>query len=235
MRSIKNIILPVLLLLLAGQMLSAQNLRDNPDYRKSVELRRQSDIAFEEGDYPEAKRLAEESQKYARLSDEWIAMMLKRYKANSALRRFETAMHSARNISGETNFPEEWAKASSLYETAKAQFGDEDYENSYESSLEGIEVLSAIVYIPRAGYNGPWPAKYEVRKLPAGSEDCLWNIAGYDFVYGDSWQWKRLYEANRDKLPEPANPRLILPGMILDIPSENGELRSGTWKDGRIQ
>ena len=235
MKAMRTIVLPLLFILLAGQVLSAQNLRDNPDYRKSVELRRQSDIAFEEGDYPEAKRLAEESKKYARLSDEWIAMMLQRYKANSALKRFETAMNSARNINGETNFPEEWAKASALYDKAKAQFKSEDYENSYETSLEGIDVLSAIVYIPRAGYNGPWPAKYEVQKLPAGSEDCLWNIAGYDFIYGDCWQWKKLWEANRDKLPEPANPRLILPGMILDIPAKDGESRSGTWKDGRIQ
>ncbi len=235
MRAIRKVILPLLLLLLAGQMLSAQNLRDNPDYRKSVELKRQSEIAFDEGDYPEAKRLAEESQKYARLSDEWIAMMLKRFKANSALRRFETAMRSARNIKGDVNFPDEWARAQTLYDQAKAQFGEEDYENSYESSLEGIEVLSGIVYIPSSGYNGPWPAKYEVLKLPSGKEDCLWNIAGYDFIYGDPWKWKLIYEANRDKMPEADNPDLILPGMILTIPSQGGESRSGLWKDGKIQ
>jgi len=229
--NIRKTIFLALFLILAGSLF-AQSLKDNPDYRKSLELKKQSEIAFDEGDYTEAKRLAEESQKYAALSDQWIAMMLSRYKANSALRRFETALNSATKINGAVNFPDEYAQGKALYDTAYGQFRDESYAESYESSLKGIEILSAIVFIPRE--KGALPAKYVVRKFSL-SKDCLWNIAAYDFVYGDAWKWKLLWEANKDKLPQPSNPRLILPGMILDIPAQPGETRSGTWDNGVIK
>jgi nucleoid-associated protein YgaU len=67
-----------------------------------------------------------------------------------------------------------------------------------------------------------------VRLIPE-RRDCFWRIAEYDFVYGDPWQWRELYEANRDKLPDPNNPDLMLPGMVIEIPSLDGETRSGFW------
>jgi nucleoid-associated protein YgaU len=57
----------------------------------------------------------------------------------------------------------------------------------------------------------------------------LWNIAGRSWVYGDPTKWRLLYDANRLKLPEPTNPNLIHPGMVLDIPSIRGEIRQGMW------
>jgi len=63
------------------------------------------------------------------------------------------------------------------------------------------------------------------------ARDCFWRIAGYPFVYGDPWKWHRLYEANKEKIPQPENPDLILPGIILTIPNLEGELRSGTWSE----
>lgn len=231
--NLKKILLLFILIAL-GTSLFAQSLKDNPDYKKSVEFKRQSEIAFEEGDYLEAKRLAEESQKHAALSDQWIAMMLNRYKANSALRRFETSLNSATKINGAENFPEEYTEAKALYEQAYQEFRSESYKESYESSLKGIEILTAIVYIPRSG-NAPLPSKYVVRDLPRGKEDCLWNIAAYDFVYSDPFKWEKLYEANKDKLVDKENPHLIHPGLILDIPAESGENRNGTWEEGEIK
>ena len=211
--------------------LFSQSLQDNPDYRKSLELKRQSEQAFEDGDYLEAKKLAEESKVYAERSDAWIKMMLNRYKANSALRRVETQIRSADNVNAEENFPEAYESGKALYEEAYQLFQEEEYPTSYDKSLEALEVMSVIHYIrPR----GAKVAAYKVRLIPE-DRDCLWNIAGYDFVYGDPWKWKLIYEANKDKLPQPENPRLILPDMILTIPSADGEARSGTWVNGVIQ
>jgi nucleoid-associated protein YgaU len=61
----------------------------------------------------------------------------------------------------------------------------------------------------------------------------LWNIAGYSWVYNEPEKWRLLYEANKSKLPEPDNPNLIEPGMVLDIPSDKGETRQGMWESGR--
>lgn len=227
-------LLLLFILITLGTSLFAQSLKDNPDYRKSVEFKRQSEIAFDEGDYLEAKRLAEESQKHAALSDQWIAMMLNRYKANSALRRFEKSLNSAANINGAVNFPEEYAEGKALYEQAYQEYRSESYKDSYETSIKGIEILTVIVYMPREG-GGSLPSQYVVRDLPDGKEDCLWNIAAYDFVYSNPLMWDKLYEANKDKLVDKDNPHLIHPGLILDIPTLPGEDRNGTWDMGEIK
>lgn len=45
--------------------------------------------------------------------------------------------------------------------------------------------------------------------------ETLWDIAGYEQIYGDSTQWKRIYEANRDILSSPDS---LKPGQELIIP-----------------
>ena len=234
MKQSNKIQLLAILLLGLTAMLFSQSLQDNPDYRKSLELKRQSEQAFDEGDYIEAKRLAEESKIYAEKSDAWIQMMLNRYKANSALRRVETQLQSAAKVKADVNFPEAYASGKALYEEAYQLFQDEKYEESYEKSLEALEVMSVIEYIRPTAQTGTQVAAYTVRLIP-DNRDCLWKIAGYDFVYGDPWKWKLIYKANRNILPDPANPRLILPGMVLTIPSADGEKRSGTWTNGVIK
>ena len=78
----------------------------------------------------------------------------------------------------------------------------------------------------------PLPAQYTVRPW-ATSKDCLWNIAGRPWAYNDPTQWRLIYNANRARMPQPDNPDLIHPGMVLDIPSIRGETREGMWVDGR--
>jgi nucleoid-associated protein YgaU len=72
------------------------------------------------------------------------------------------------------------------------------------------------------------PAQYTVRPWNT-FRDCLWNIAGRPWIYGDPTQWRLLYNANKSKMPNPDNPDLIEPGMVLDIPSIKGEERQGLW------
>ena len=78
----------------------------------------------------------------------------------------------------------------------------------------------------------PLPAQYTVRTWNS-VKDCFWNIAGLPSVYNDPWQWRRLYNANKTKIPDPNNPDIIDPGTILDIPSIRGEVREGMWVEGR--
>jgi hypothetical protein len=78
----------------------------------------------------------------------------------------------------------------------------------------------------------PLPAQYEVRPWSV-SEDTFKSIAARPWVYGDESEWQRLYNANRNKLPDPSNPDILVPGIVLDIPSMEGETRSGLWEEGR--
>ena len=90
---------------------------------------------------------------------------------------------------------------------------------------EVIEAVEEIEEVPETEViekTPVLPAQYVVT-----TGDTLWDIAGKPEIYGNPWQWRRIYEANRGKMPQPNNPHLIHPGMILDIPSRAGEIRAG--------
>ena len=82
------------------------------------------------------------------------------------------------------------------------------------------------------GTVAPLPASYTVRSW-IYYKDCLWNIAGRPWVYNDPEKWRVLYNANKSKLPDPDNPDLLEPGIVLDIPSIQGETRQGAWEAGK--
>ena len=52
-----------------------------------------------------------------------------------------------------------------------------------------------------------------LRRCVVKKGDCLWRIA--EKVYGNGFLWKKLFEANRNKIKDP---NLIYPGQILNIP-----------------
>lgn len=76
----------------------------------------------------------------------------------------------------------------------------------------------------------PEQAQASTPQMSGGSElyavkhgDTLWSIARK--FYGQGSLWHRIYEANRDKLPEPGRLRA---GMQLHIPHESTELSTAT-------
>lgn len=66
----------------------------------------------------------------------------------------------------------------------------------------------------------PPPPPKETVVVEAG--DSLWSIAAEEVGGGDdrviSTYWRRLIEANRARLVDPANPDLIYPGQTLELP-----------------
>ena len=99
--------------------------------------------------------------------------------------------------------------------------------------LNGIAANTAIT-VPEKPPEGPvpLPASYTVQSW-AAFRDCFWNIAARPWVYGDPNRWHTLYNANRSRLPEPDNPDLLEPGIVLDIPSIQGEIRQGAWDSNK--
>ena len=225
-----------LLLIISAFLLTvsagSQTLNDNEAYQQMLEFERLSEEAYEAGDYNEAKRLAVESQTLKEESDAWIENEGLIYQSRSALDFLENRLAEAVKLGAEKNFPEEYAEGVVLYEQAYKEYhSDEDYEASQETARRGIEILSVIQFVRNTS---DLPAKYTVRLLP-GNTDCLWNISGYEFIYDNPWEWRTIYNANKDIMPERDNPNLIHPGMVLDIPSLEGEERGGNWVDGEIE
>ncbi len=70
----------------------------------------------------------------------------------------------------------------------------------------------ATVNSPRKTYNSPAP-KSKPKTYTVVKGDCLWNIAKK--FYGNGSKYKKIYNANKDKIK---NPNKILPGQKLTIP-----------------
>jgi nucleoid-associated protein YgaU len=215
-----------------------QNIRNNRYFVESVRLTNLAQESFEYGDYDSSTNFAEEALRYARLSDEYVALQLKIKEANDAIAAARSRIDwaSANGIPG--RYPREYGEAQTYYNTSLTSRSAQDWDAAIDAAGK---VINALAYVqvdgsqpPQQSQTGetPLPAQYTVRAW-AVSKDCLWNIAGRPWAYGDSSKWRLLYNANKAKMPEPDNPDLIHPGMILDIPSIRGEVRQGLWDSGR--
>ncbi len=60
----------------------------------------------------------------------------------------------------------------------------------------------------------PRPKGYTVGTW-AQNRDCLWNISAKSDIYGDPFQWPKLWQGNTDQI---RNPDVIHPGQLLKIP-----------------
>lgn len=246
-------ILPLLLVLM-GLMtfsVSAQNLlEDNPHARRARELRVLAERAIEQGEYEQSLEYTREADRERILAEEWAEMRVWAFRANSMRNRAREQMVYADRIDAKTHYPEEFELASTTMESAQRAFEDERYEESFEqfrlvrdtiSPLQPVRVRAEerqeMITTPIEREERPatpsdapvLPRYYVVRRIP-GDRDSFNKIAGYEFVYGDRTRWRPLYEANRHMLQDPDNPHLIQPGMRFEIPSLDGEERSGVWQ-----
>lgn len=207
---------------------------NNQYYLQSIRLNNQAKVAFEEGNYDASALFAEQAAEYARLSDEYVHMRL----AENAFAKAHSRYTWAGSVGAANRYPAEYRTATTAYNDAVAARQDENWDTVSAASNRVIIALANVKSAtgeagPSAGVRpqppqGALPAQYTVR-LWTSYGDCFSAIAGWAWVYGNENEWRRLYEANKNKIPDPNNPHLILPGMILDIPSLPGEARSGMW------
>lgn len=250
----KRLITAVLIVLMAAVTVAAdetepvipRSLRNNRYFTESLRLSNLARLSYNAGDYDASTNYAEESIRYARLSDEYIALQLKIRETNNAISAAKKRLDWAVSSGASTEFPGEYSQALGHYDAARAFRTAEEWDDAIESANKVI-LLLANVHGPVVSQTPPppppppppappppkipaLPAQYTVRSWSV-YKDCFWNIAGRSWAYGDPHKWRLLYEANKTKLPEPGNPDLILPGMVLDIPSIKGEIRQGMWDE----
>jgi hypothetical protein len=209
----------------ANNVVIPNRIRNNTYFLESVRLKTLAQDSYDSGDYDVSTTYAAESLRYAQLSDEYVALQLKMKEADDMIARAREggAWVVARGL--DKVYPDEYAQGQALYIEATDARSAEDWDGAIDAARR------ILVMLDGAQDSLPLPAQYTVRTWN-GEKDCLWNIAGYSWVYGDARQWKRLYEANKSKFPEPDNPNWIEPGIVLDIPSVNNETRQGIWKQG---
>jgi nucleoid-associated protein YgaU len=183
-----------------------------------------AESAYADAKYDDAVKYAQEANKYAQLSDEYVASQTLIRDTNDAITAAQTRLDQAKKADLHVKNATTYGKAEAALAEALAFRSKEQWNPAKASALSVITILSEI-----SGVQG-LPAQYRV-KTWSGTRDCLWNIAAKKEIYGDPWKWTVIYNANKNKLPEPGNPDLVEPGILLDIPSIKGEFRAGIMED----
>src|SRR4030042_6292826 len=99
-----------------------QALKDNPDYKKALELQAQADRAYQAGDYEQAYRLAEEAKQYSARAEEYSSTLATRYRASNWLSLARQKLTEAEGLAAKTRYPEEHKAAVENYAQAPVAF-----------------------------------------------------------------------------------------------------------------
>ena len=200
----------------------ALSYKNNTYQKLADEYAKKAQVALDAGEYEDAveySRLAEEN---AELSKAYIEMMVARKAAEDSITMAKNKIAWADGINAAEAYPMAYSAAKENLENAERAFAREDWDKAAEYAKLSLASLDGV------GDKSILPEYYIVRDWE-DSGDCFWNIAGRPYSYNDPWQWKELYNANKDLLEDPKNPNVIEPGITLKIPSIKGEVRSGTY------
>jgi nucleoid-associated protein YgaU len=140
----KYMLLLASLVLASGLSLGAQSLKDNPDFKKSLELKSMASQAFDDGDYDAAALYAKQAKDYASLSDQYVEKMLAKAAADKALGQAKSKMAWADSIDAKTLYPDDYAAASDQLSASLASYGAEDYPASADQAKQTIAAVDKI-------------------------------------------------------------------------------------------
>lgn len=200
----------------------AVSYKNNTYQKLAEEYAKKADAALNAGEYDLSEEYAQKAAENANLSRAFIDSMNARSGAQTEISAAEEKMRWAKSINAEHTFPTAYAAGQEALDNAKSAFEREDYELARAYAKSVNEALAGVYEVT------PLPKFYVVRPW-AETKDCYWNISARKYVYNNPLLWENLYQANKEKMPRPNDPNLILPGMKMEIPSIAGELRDGTY------
>lgn len=214
-------------LFLLNSPLFSQNLLDNPDMQQAREYRQMAQNALSEGEYDQAMEYAAKAEEYTEKGYATAERLARMYRANTLKVRARDRIAYIRMIGAADRLGETFTEAEGHYQDAQQLFEAEAYEQSMESSRKVLSMLE-LISPAKISQGDVLPKFYTVKW-----GDCLWRIAQKEFIYGDKFQWRPIYEANKQKLVDPSNPHLIHPDQVFEIPSLEGETRRGIYTPDR--
>jgi len=218
----KKVFALVLVLITVASLAFSVSYKNNTYQKLAEEYTVKAQKALDAGEYDLAEEYAKKAEENANLSDAFIKYMMSKSDADHNMTLAKNRIEYVKSIHGDLNFPIAYQAAEGFYNKADEAYKMEDFDTASSNARQVIDVLSEVYAIT------PLPKYYVVRPW-ADTKDCFWNISGRTYVYSNPFLWENLYEANKQSLPQPDNPNLILPGMIMEIPSISGEYRDGTY------
>lgn len=218
----KKLVLVLVVLLVAIGFVFGASYTNNEYQKKARELTALAQEAFDEGDYDKAIELTAQAEDYAEKSQAYIQMMIAKADAEKQMTIAKNQQAWALRVRGDVNYPMAYTAGTKSLENGQIAFDKEDFVGASAYAIEAIQAFSSIEEVT------PLPQFYVVRPW-AENKDCYWNISGRSYVYNNPTLWENLYQANKTKMKDPANPDLIYPGMKVEIPSITGEYREGIY------
>ena len=134
-------------LLFVTSSASAQSLLDNPNYKKAVELQRQAEEAYAEGDYDMAREYSREAKEYIERSNVYVESMLLVYRANSLLKSAQERVTYFNSVGVLPEYQGYLDQAEKDLAQAKAAYDAERYQESIDYSkkvLAGVAVMKTV-------------------------------------------------------------------------------------------
>ncbi len=220
----KKILAITLALLSVGVF--AASYKNNTYQKLADEYTKKAQNALDAGEYELSVEYAQKAEENAALSQAFVKKMLAKSDCDKVMKSASKRIDYAKSINAERNFPMAYSSAQKSYASAQSSYDGEDYESATSFANQVLEALADIKEIT------PLPEYYVVRPW-ADSKDCYWNISGRNYVYDNPLLWENLYQANKDNMPKPNDPNLILPGMKMKIPSITGEYREGVYNPSK--
>ena len=218
----KKLVLILVILLVTLGFVFGASYSNNEYQKKARELTALAQEAFDEGDYDKAIELTAQAEENAEKSQAYIQMMIAKADAEKQMTIAKNQQAWALRVRGDVNYPMAYSAGTKSLENGQIAFDKEDFVGASAYAIEAIQSFSSIEEVT------PLPQFYIVRPW-AETKDCYWNISGRSYVYNNPTLWENLYQANKSKMKDPANPDLIYPGMKMEIPSITGEYREGTY------
>ena len=218
----KKLVLILVILLVTLGFVFGASYSNNEYQKKARELTVLAQEAFDEGDYDKAIELTAQAEENAEKSQAYIQMMIAKADAEKQMTIAKNQQAWALRVRGDVNYPMAYSAGTKSLENGQIAFDKEDFVGASAYAIEAIQSFSSIEEVT------PLPQFYIVRPW-AETKDCYWNISGRSYVYNNPTLWENLYQANKSKMKDPANPDLIYPGMKMEIPSITGEYREGTY------
>jgi len=141
------LVLMILGLLLFASSASAQSLLDNPDYKKAVELQRQAEAAYAEGDYDMAREYSRQAKEYIEKSNSYVENRLLIYRANSLLKAAQERVSYFKSVGVQPDYQGYLDQAEKDLAQAQAAYDAGLYQESIDYSkkvLAGIAVMKTV-------------------------------------------------------------------------------------------
>jgi hypothetical protein len=121
-----------------------QNLRNNLYYLESLKLLKMEGEAYDRHDYDAASQYSAEAQRYAQLSNEYVALQLKIAETNNVIAAARTRLDWAVSIKAAEHYPTEIMSAQTAYAEAVNDRKAEEWDRAIEAAGRVIKILANI-------------------------------------------------------------------------------------------